>query len=104
MTTRPQPREISITQARERLTQLPEEMSESHSTYAVTKRGVPVMALMPWELFEAIEETLEIMTDPELMDALRQGIQEAKEGLVTPWEEVKADLGLETLDEGMENG
>jgi len=52
------------------------------------------MALVAWDLYEAIVETLEIMGDADLMAALRQSIKEASEGKVIPWEEVKAELGL----------
>jgi predicted transcriptional regulator len=50
---------------------------------------------MPWELFESILETLEIMGDPELMAALRRGIKEAQEGKLVPLEEVKSNLGID---------
>jgi hypothetical protein len=42
----------------------------------------------------AIEETLEVLADPELMKALRQSIQEVAEEKLIPWEDAKADLGL----------
>ena len=34
-------------------------------------RTEPVLAVMPWDLFESIVETLEIMGDMDMMDALR---------------------------------
>jgi antitoxin YefM len=85
---------ISITEARNILTKLPEQLAEEQSAIALTRRGKPVLALMSWELYEAILETLEIMGDADLMAALRQSIKEASEGKVTPWETVKAELGL----------
>ena len=42
----------------------------------------------------ALAETLEIMTDKELMASLRQSIKEAKQGKLIPWEQVKRRLGL----------
>jgi antitoxin YefM len=85
---------ISITEARNILTKLPEQLAEEQAAIALTRRGKPVMALMSWELYEAIIETLEIMGDSDLMAALRQSIEEASEGKVTSWETVKAELGL----------
>jgi antitoxin YefM len=52
------------------------------------------MALMSWELYEAIMETLEIMGDSDLMTALRPSVKKACERKVTPWETVKAELAL----------
>ena len=85
---------ISITEARKVLTQLPEELAEHNCAIAVTRLGDPVMALMPWELYATIEETLEILADPELMKALRQSIQEVAEEQLIPWEEARSELGL----------
>ncbi len=83
---------ISITEAREVLTRLPQRLAEGNQAIALTRRGKPVMALMSWDLYQSIIETLEIMGDPDLMSALRQSIKEADEGKVIPWETVKAEL------------
>lgn len=90
------PRTMSMVEARNKLTSLPEDFAQDPEmeAVAVTRRGQPVLAVLPWELYEAIIETLEVMGDPELMAALRQSLQEAKEGKTIPWETVKAKLGL----------
>jgi PHD/YefM family antitoxin component YafN of YafNO toxin-antitoxin module len=49
---------------------------------------------MPWDLYESIAETLEIMGDDELMAALRQGIKEIEAGKGVPWPQVKRALDL----------
>ncbi|MBI3961933.1 MAG: type II toxin-antitoxin system Phd/YefM family antitoxin [Deinococcus sp.] len=87
-------KEIPITAARHELTSLPERLAKEPGAVAVTRRGKPVLAIMPWELYESIVETLEIMGDPELMAAIRQGIKDIEEGKTIPWETVKAELGL----------
>ena len=85
---------IPITKARDILTSLPEHLSEGNRAIALTRRGKPVLALMPWDLYEVIQETLEVMEDEELVVALRQSLNEVAEGKVTPWETVKTELGL----------
>ena len=60
---------------------------------AVTRRGRQVMAIMPWELYEALEETLEILGDEALMMQLRESIEELKAGQLIPWEETGAGAG-----------
>ena len=87
-------KDIPMTEARHKLTSLPERLAKEPGAVAVTRRGKPVLALMPWELYESIVETLEIMGDEKLMAALRQGIKEAEEGKGIPWEEAKKKLGL----------
>lgn len=59
---------------------------------AVTRRGKPVLAVMPWEFYEALTETLEVMSDDTLMENLRQSIGELKTGKIIPWEEAKQEL------------
>ena len=84
---------IPIVQARAMLSQLPERLSAEHRAAALTRHGKPVLAVMPWELFETIMETMEVMGDADLMAALRQGIEDVREGNLVPLEQVKAELG-----------
>ncbi len=89
-------RTMPIIEARKRLTSLPEEFDRDpdKQTVAITRRGKPVLAVMPWELCESIIETLEVMSDPELMAALRESIRDLEEGRTVSLEEVKQELGL----------
>ena len=87
---------IPIIEARNRLTTLPEEFAQEPETgaMAVTRRGKPVLAILPWDLYESIVETLEILGDEQMMSALRQGVREAAQGKVVPWEKAKRKLQL----------
>ena len=85
---------IPIVKARAMLTQLPELLAEENRAVALTRRGKPVLAVMPWELFESIIETMEIMGDAEMMEALRQGIRDVQESNLVSLAEVKAELGI----------
>lgn len=89
------PQSIPIIEARKILTKLPEQLAGERRALAITRHGTPVLAVMTWELYEAIEETLEIMGDPELMAALRESIKEAQEGKLIPLADVRAELGLD---------
>jgi prevent-host-death family protein len=100
---------ISISEAQNKITQLPEQFGEEPEAVTVTRHGKPVMAILPFntyrslleqldtalEKLEAIEETLEILHDEELMASFREGVQELAEGKGRPWEDVKKELGLE---------
>jgi antitoxin YefM len=85
---------FSISEIREEITKLPEQFDQEPKAVTVTRHGRPVMAILPWELYESLVETLEVMSDAELMTAFRQGVQELVEGKGRPWEDVKKDLGL----------
>ena len=45
------------------------------------------------QLLDSSLETLEIMSDPELMAELRQSIAEAENGELIPWEDIKRENG-----------
>ena len=83
---------IPIVQARAMLSQLPERLSAENKAVALTRHGKPVLAVMPWELFESIMETMEIMGDADMMAALRESIEDVREGNLIPLEQVKAEL------------
>ncbi len=85
----------TISEIQDGITLLPEKFEQEPALVTVTQHGKPVMAILPWELYESVMETLEIMGDAELMAAFRQGVQDIAEGRVRPWEEVKKELGWE---------
>lgn len=87
---------LSIMEARKQLTSLPETLMHDGQVdvLEITRRGKPVLAVMPWELYEAVSETLEVMGDKELMAQLRQSVQEMDSGKLVSWQDAKEELGL----------
>jgi antitoxin YefM len=94
MTISRETRELTTVDARRQLTKLPEKLEANPATVAVTRRGKPVLAIMSWEDYQAILETLEILGDDKAMEQLRQSILEVKEGKQTPWEQAKKQMGM----------
>jgi len=90
------PHTLSIMEARKQLTSLPETLFHDGQldVLEITRRGKPVLAVLPWELYEAVSETLEIMGNKELMAQLRQSIQDIDSGKLIPWQDAKQELGL----------
>ena len=87
-------KEITTVDARRELTKLPEKLGSNPATMAVTRRGKPVLAIMAWEDYQAIMETLEILSDDDAVEQLRSSIKEVKDGNTIPWEDAKARLGV----------
>ena len=85
---------LSISQARNKLTQLADDLGASHETVEVTNRGRPVLAILSWDLYESMMETMEILADKELMDQVRRGIKEYKTGKGIPLADVRKRLAL----------
>jgi antitoxin YefM len=96
-----------ISDIEQEITSLPDQFQEPLEATIVTRDGKKVMAILPYhtyrallETLESLQETLEIMKDPETMEAIRQGIQEAEQGETVAWEDVKKEL--EKIDQGNE--
>jgi len=68
---------MTISDARKRLTSL--DLNQEETT-AVTSRGRRVDALMTWDLYESLSETIDILSDPELVEQLHRSMREADNG------------------------
>lgn len=84
--------DVGISNARSRLTRLPEEVSRKNSVMRITSNRQPVLALLSWELFDAMVETLELLADTELMAMLAKSEDEIQKGKTISWEDAKAEL------------
>ena len=85
---------ISILEAGSILSELPKRLADEEKAVAITRHGKPVLAVMSWELFESIAETLEIMADDEMMASIQRGIEDDQEGNLVPLDRVVADLDV----------
>ena len=85
--------EIPITEARKRFMKLPDEAARDQ-VLAVTRRNKAVMAVMTWDLYEGLLETIEVLSDPDLMDDLKKGLDDVRTGRVYSIEDAYERLGL----------
>lgn len=86
---------MPIGQVGEKLFTLPEFFSVTPDiTVAVTRNGAPVMALLSWELYESISETLEVLADPVLVEKLRNSLKDLRESRTLDQETLEAQAGL----------
>jgi prevent-host-death family protein len=84
---------ITITEARNKFMKLPDRAAKQ-DVIAVTRKNKEVMAVMSWELYEGLLETLEVLSDPDLMKYLRKGIEDVKAGRTQTLSEAYERLGL----------
>jgi prevent-host-death family protein len=74
---------------------LPEKLARTPDrAVTITRRGQPVLAILPRELYESIVETLDILGDPEMIKALRESLEDLKGGRVVSNAEAKKRLGV----------
>jgi len=87
--------ELTISEARKALLDLPEKLARKPGRAAtITRHGRPVLAILPWEFYESIVETLEVLGDPEMITALHESLEDLKRGRVVSNAEAKKRLGL----------
>jgi len=85
--------QLTITKARQALLELPERLAKTtEKTVSITRRGRPVLAVLPWELYESIIETLDVLGDPEATAALRASLEDIRKGRVVSHEVARKRL------------
>lgn len=79
---------ISVTDARNRLPELVDDVASRLGEYVITKHGRAHAVLLSAEEHEALLETLEILSDSRTMDRTRQGLDDLARGEKDTFEEV----------------
>ena len=82
--------QMPLVETQATLPRLPERLAEGNRPLALTRSGAPVLAVLTWDLFESLLETLEIMNDPVLMAALRRDMSRTREPTLAPVEQLLA--------------
>lgn len=82
---------ISTTEARKNFAEIIDSVQETGARYTLTTNGKPRAVLLDAEEFESIMETLDVMSDPELVAAIKEGEKNIREGNVFTLEELIAD-------------
>ena len=86
-------KQMSISETRKKITSLESELS-FEDTISVTNHGKEVFALLRWDTYESIAETLEIISDENLMDDLKIGIQQMKDNELIDFDEFSKNLNV----------
>lgn len=86
-------RTLPITEARNNFPTLVDNAKNKLDEYIITVKGKPAAILLSIDEYESLKETLEIMSDPELTQAIKEGEEDIRAGRVKDWEDVKKELG-----------
>jgi prevent-host-death family protein len=84
---------MSISETRRKITSLEEELSYE-DTISVTNHGKEVFALIRWDTYESIAETLEILSDEESYSDLKKGLQQISENELVDFDDFKQGLNV----------
>lgn len=85
---------ISVADARANLRELLDNVEKTHARYTITRNGSPGAVLISLDDLESMEETLDILSDPEEVAAIREGLAAADAGELYTLEQVMEELGL----------
>ena len=84
---------LTITEVRKKLMKLPKRAANDE-IIAITRRNKEIMALMSWELYQGLLETIEILGDPQLMKDLKRGMEQVRSGETYTVKQARKRLGL----------
>ena len=84
---------MPISEARKKITSLDKEISYD-DTISITNHGKEVYALLRWDTYESIAETLDILSDEALYDDLKKGIQQLEHGELVDFDTLKQSLDV----------
>lgn len=87
---------IPLTEAKTQLSRLVDDVSRRDERVLITKNGRAAAVLLSADELESIEETLEIMSDPELMKRIRRNSRafESGKAMVYDLDDFDASFGL----------
>ncbi len=71
---------LPLSEVKARLSEIAEEVATTHERVRITKNGRQYVVLLAAEDLEAIEATLELLTDPEAQERLRVAEAEVAAG------------------------
>ena len=86
-------KQLSISETRKRITSLEDDLS-FNDTISVTNHGKEVFALLRWDTYESIAETLDIISDETLYDELKIGIKQFEDNKLIDFEDFKKTLNV----------
>ena len=86
-------KQLSISETRKRITSLEDDLS-FNDTISITNHGKEIFALLRWDTYESIAETLDIISDETLYDDLKIGIKQFENNSLIDFEDFKKSLNV----------
>lgn len=74
---------VPFTEARANLTELLDDVEDRQEHVLITRNGRPSAVMLSADEYESLEETLEILQDKDLMEALRKSEDDVRAGRLT---------------------
>lgn len=85
-------RTVPVREFRAHLSQLISDVADRRQHVLVTRNGRPAAALVPIDEYDALEETAEILSDPDALDAMEDGLAELARDETVTLEDLRKEL------------
>src|SRR6266496_1241050 len=86
---------VTATELHDRTAELTEQaMSHPERPIMIEKHGKPAVVLVDARYFEGLLETLDLLSDPDAMKQIRQGMADIEAGRVIDHEQVRKAFGF----------
>jgi antitoxin YefM len=94
------PEMLPLSAVKARLSELVDRVAREQERVVVTRNGRPAAVLVSPDDLESLEETLAVLSDPELLADIREGMAAVKRGDVVSFDDVLADQEARQAREG----
>lgn len=80
---------INISKAKQKLLELARRSEDAGESFIIIRDGEPVSALLPFDEYEALLETLDILEqEPDILKKLKKAQAEIRSGKFIEWENI----------------
>lgn len=83
---------VNLSDAKNRLSELVDEVTSTHERVTVTRNGLPVVMIVAVDDMEGLMETLDILSEPGALEEIRAAEAEIAEGDVITAEQLRAEV------------
>lgn len=83
---------VPVREFRSRLSELLDDVADRRDHILVTRNGRPAAALVPIDEYQALEETAEILSDRDAIDAIEKGLADLKRGDTVTLDALRVEL------------
>jgi antitoxin YefM len=81
---------VPLAEVKNRLSEVVDRLEREHGRVVITKHGHPAAVMLSVEDLESLEETLAVLSDPELMATIREADADVAAGRTTRMSEQEA--------------
>jgi prevent-host-death family protein len=83
---------VPVREFRSKLSDLLSDVADRRDHVLVTRNGRPAAALVPIDEYQALEETAEILSDPDAVAAIEAGLAELSREETAPLDDLRQEL------------